>query len=554
MPTNATQTTSHNGADTPLPSSLPLGWRAWSGIVLLTAVGCLWFPGNTFLRSDSLIYVPILERLQNPVLFEKDIMATRPFEFSIYDQVALELTSYTPLTLEAALRVEQIAFRGLAIAGIFLIAAAIGLPPLGAWFVAAIVSLGAPVTGSPFATMEAEPVPRAFALGCMLFGTGLALYGRPLWAGALGAVAFLYHPTTAIPFAVAMAWVVVRRKAPFTALAPLVAAPLLLLLVAHFGPPTAEAPSVFHRLDVSEEAFQRMITPYIFVSEWRPRMVAEVAFQIAAGALAWWMLRARLRGLSREWLGSLSLIAIASIPVSWMVLEGAGLPEFQPIRAVMLIPIISGLLATCCSFFAAERREWIRATAWLGLALMLPLEPPLITWFVTPIAAASACLLLVAMALGLWLGHRTRGISVVAAGLLPFVVFPMFILGPAVSAETPGLEQVAKWARGNTVEDAMFLFPDSGEGNQPAIFRALAQRPLYVDWKSCGQANYFPGFAGDWRTRWQFVNQSRWMVSASDLSTLRRLGVDYIVMRAVDAIPGLTPDFQNSEYFVYRVP
>ena len=83
-------------------------------------------------------------------------------------------------------------------------------------------------------------------------------------------------------------------------------------------------------------------------------MVAEVVFQCAAGVLAFWMLRARLLGLSREWLGSLFLIAIASIPVSGMVLEGAGLPEFQPARAVTLIPILSGLLAACCSFFAAE--------------------------------------------------------------------------------------------------------------------------------------------------------------------------------------------------------
>ena len=182
------------------------------------------------------------------------------------------------------------------------------------------------------------------------------------------------------------------------------------------------------------------------------------------------------------------------------------------------------------------------------MTLLLPLEPALITWFVSPVAAVSACLLLAAMALGLWLSRPTRGIGVVAVGLLPCAVFPMLILGPAINAETPGLEQAAKWARANTTEDALFLFPDSGEGNQPAIFRALAMRSLYVTGRAAAEAKSIPGFAAERGAPVEVANHSRWKVSAADLSTLRRLGMDYIVMHAVDAIPGLTPDFQDSEY------
>jgi len=86
----------------------------------------------------------------------------------------------------------------------------------------------------------------------------------------------------------------------------------------------------------------------------------------------------------------------------------------------------------------------------------------------------------------------------------------------------------------------------------PAVFRARAERALYVDWKSRGQANYFPQFAIDWEKRWRDIREGQWIIQADDFSRLADMKVDYVVVRAEHAIPGRDAEFKNSEYVVYR--
>ena len=99
----------------------------------------------------------------------------------------------------------------------------------------------------------------------------------------------------------------------------------------------------------------------------------------------------------------------------------------------------------------------------------------------------------------------------------------------------------------------MFLFPDADRGRTPAVFRALSLRALYVDWKSRGQANYFPNFAWEWWRRWRDVREGGWIVSKQDLSALRGFQVDFLVVRSEHAIPGVEPEFSNSRFHVYQV-
>ena len=529
------------------PADYFSGPRVWILLALITVIGFFYFPGHTYLRSDSLIYLPILERQQNPLLFEKDLLATRPFGYSIYDEAAIALTTYTPLPLKGALELEQFVFRGVAVAGLYMTGLGLGLSPTGAWFVAAVGSLGAPVA------METEPIPRAFAMSCMLLGIGLAIRGVPLWAGILGSVAILYHPITAISFAAAIAFAVIRRSVRPSALLPLLIAPLLLLLLAHFGPATAEPANILHRLDADEEAFQKMITPYIFVSEWSLRTYIDPIAECAITLLALWALRQRLRGAVIDLLGSLFTFAVAAVPASWLV-EVAGFPQLQLTRAVALIPLMCGLLATANAVVAAERGQWAKSGAWIAAPLILLAEGRLITYFVTPEHIATVAALAAAMTLGLWFAKRTHGLAVVAAGLILFVVLPGTGLADSLmNSQTPELEEVAKWAREKTIADAVFLLPDASQSNEPALFRALSLRSVYVDWKIRGQANYFPGFAAEWRRRWSDTHEERWILAQDDMSTLKQLQVDYVVVRTVNSIPGLTPDFRNPQYCIYSV-
>ncbi len=526
-------------------------FRIGASLGLLTLLGYFYFPGHTFLASDSQIYVPILERLQNPTLFEKDMMATRPLAYSLYDPVALVLTSYTSLSLQWALQLEQLLFRGVAVAAIFLIARSIGLPPVAAWFVAAVLSLGEPA-GAGLA--ESEPIPRAFALACILLGTALALRGRPGWAGVLGALALLYHPTTAIWFWIAAAFPVWRRTVSPVILAPLLPAIGLLAIMAHSNPGAVETPALFHRLDATEEALQRAITGYLFVSEFSAKTFLELVAQCAVMALGLWKLREQIRGVAWDLLAALGMVGALSLPVSYVVLELAHFPQFQPTRALVLLTLVSALVATACSLFAASQGRWIQSAAWLAIPLLESTEPKLISWFATPFQIVAAIALLAAMVLGQMLAKRSGGITLALAGALPIFLIPLLGLAdPPRTFETPELDQVAQWARQQTPEDTVFLFPDAGHSLEPGVFRARSLRAHYVDWKSRGHANYFPSFEWEWTRRWNDTHTGHWMVTKEDFPALREFHVDYLVVSAEHPILGTDPMFRNSRFIVYRV-
>jgi hypothetical protein len=523
-------------------------------LLLLTGAGFILFPGHTYLYSDTQIYVPIIERLRNPLVLGNDIMATRPFGFTIYDSVAMALTTYTPLRLEHALELQQFIFRALGTIGVFLIALAMGTRTSGAFFIAAVVSFGAPVMGPSVGTVESEPVPRGFAVASMLLAVGLATTRRFAWAGVMGSVAFLYHPLTAIPFWVVALIATARKSVRPVILIPLLPAVALLLILAHFHGGGAEAADVFHRLDASEAALERRLTSYLFVSEWGPKILIELGVQCAIAGLALWRLWPRLDRVLRDFLTGLYLVGVLSVPVSYVVLELAGFGQLQPARAILMPVLFSGMLTCACAVFAADRGNWIETAAWLSVPLVELTEPKLITYFVEASNIAWTAALLAAMLLCFWLARRTRGATLVVAGLLPMIALPAMGLvdNPQRQFRWMGIEQVANWARENTVEDAVFLFPDSGHNTLPAVFRARAERALYVDWKSRGQVNYFPQFAVDWQKRWLDTREGQWIVTEEDFSRLADLRVDYVVLRAEHLIAGRHPEYRNSEYVVYR--
>jgi hypothetical protein len=73
-------------------------WIVALGVIGITALSFLVYPGCTYLQSDTQIYVPILERLYNPALFANDPMATDPHvSFTILDEVSIAVRKATGL-------------------------------------------------------------------------------------------------------------------------------------------------------------------------------------------------------------------------------------------------------------------------------------------------------------------------------------------------------------------------------------------------------------------------------------------------------------------------
>lgn len=524
----------------------------WSaGVALITLLGYGFFPGHTYLQSDTQIYIPMLERLHDPALFSRDIVALRPhLAFTIYDEAALALRRITRSSFEAVLTGEQLVFRALAVCGLILIALRMGLTGIASFFVAAVVSLGATIAGPAVLTIEYEPVPRGFAVSLIVFAVGVLAADYFVTAGVVASIAFLYHPPTTLPFWGLAILLVIARRLRWTILVPLFVAGITLMLLARMQPAGIETVSIMRRLDPSQEALQRMRAAYSFVSTWNLNTKLGYPVQALIAAIAFWRLRTFLNGPVRAFLWGLPVLGLLSVPLSWVLLERehwALIPEWQPARAILYVSLMAALLAAVAALKATHPAERF---LWLTAAFLMPIQHAMVGKEIhyRPLAFA-AVLAVVATTLAAF-DQKSRGVALIAAGVIPFFAIPQSkIVENYPRMETADLRALADWARSSTPETALFLFPDAGNGLDPGIFRARALRGLYVDWKSGGQVNYFPEFARQWSSRWVEAGSGRWNVTTQDFPKLLASGVDFVVLKK--PIGGYAPQFSTGKYFAY---
>ncbi len=520
-------------------------WGA--AVLLITLLGYFFFPGHTYLQSDTQIYIPMLERLHDPALFPRDIVALRPhLTFTIYDESALALKRLTHADFEWVLTAEQLVFRALAVCGLILIALRLGLTATQSFFVAAVVSLGATISGPAVLAIEYEPVPRGFALALLVFALGLIAQERFVLAGIAASVAFLYHPPTTLPFWGLGFLLVILRRLRWVILAPLFIAGLVLLALAKFQPSGIETASMMRRLDPFQENLQHMRAAYSFVSTWILNVRLGYAAQAVVAAIAFWRVRKIIPAPLRDFLWGLPVAGILCIPLSWLLLEKehwALIPEWQPARAILFVSLMAALLSAVAAMKATGFLERI---IWLTAALLMPLQHAMvgreIHYRPLLLAAVLACVTAVLYAI--------RRETIVLAALIPFFALPQSkLVENFPRIEFTDLRSLSDWARISTSQPALFLFPDAGTSLEPGIFRARSLRGLYVDWKSGGQVNYFPEFTHEWWTRWVATGSGRWHTMPSDFPKLAAMGVDYVVLKK--PIANETPLFANRSYSVY---
>ena len=288
----------------------------------------------------------MLERLHNPALFTRDIVALRPhLTFTIYDDTALALKRITNLDFQILLTAEQLLFRALAVCGLILIALRLGLSATQSFFVAAIVSLGATISGPAVLTIEYEPVPRGFAISLIVFALGLIAKENFLAAGAAAAAAFLYHPPTTLPFWGIAIVLVILKRARWTILAPLAIAAAILAILASTQPPGIETSSILRRLDPFEESLQRMRASYSASSPPGPLNINGSASPCKLRSPLWRFCVFANCGADAYVCDSPShlrcaisygdcpIVGLLSLPFSWLLLEHqhwALIPQWQP--------------------------------------------------------------------------------------------------------------------------------------------------------------------------------------------------------------------------------
>jgi hypothetical protein len=578
-------------------------WRAWLGLLLLTLLSYFQYPGHIYLESDTQIYIPMLERFENRALFERDPMVVRSHTaFTLYDELVLGLHRLTGLSFEATLGLLHVVARLSLLAGIFLIARGMGLSEALALACAGVYALGGTVRGPSVLLMEYEPVPRAFSLGPMALGVGLAGERRYLAAGIAGAAAFLVHPTTSAPFWILYALLLFvpdelpEMKARLWGLAPLAVAAIVLNVAATLQPGVTEPQALLGRVDEAWEKLLRLRASYVFVDLWPPIYFWEYATMLAATAAAYWRLRRYVLPTLRFFLAGLSLLGVASLPLSYLLLEKlkwAAVPQIQPLRTILFLEMFTLLLALVLAFeLACLEKRLLAAAWWAALALAAGIDPRLLFVLTAPALAwlsrsrwrwgslalaagvawskpfglvvwkgelrhelllALALSALLAGAAALLMKRATAGAAALAA-----VVVAAFFLIPGQARwrwsgapKNPALDEVSRWAGSKTGADAVFLFADADRGLEPGVFRARAERALYVDWKGGGQINFFHEFSRVWWERWETAMAEPFQPER--LEQFRQLGIDYVVLSTKNRLPDRRAAFENSRYLVYRL-
>jgi len=190
--------------------------------------------------------------------------------------------------------------------------------------------------------------------------------------------------------------------------------------------------------------------------------------------------------------------------VSYLAMDVMGwglMPQLQPARTILwttFAAVVSCAIAAGVATEVWERILWLL----LPLAVTVQVRPLDLLWPSTAVLWQHLGLVVLLAIFGA-VALRVRAW---APGLL--VVGAMFLIlhaggvrnYPAVhSAE---LDALSNWARSATPIEAVFHFPDAGKELYPGIFRARAERAVWVDWKGGGQVNFMEPLAREWWKRW----------------------------------------------------
>jgi hypothetical protein len=529
----------------------------WLALLALTLYGFLVFPGHTYLQSDTQIYVPMFDRIGDPSLFERELVAQRQHvSLTVYDEIAIGAKKLFGLDYQHSLAGVQIACRFAGLYGLYLIGTAIGLSEAMALLVPVLAGFGAFISGPAVITFEYEPVPRGFSVLLAFLGIGLAMHGRAIPAACAGAVAFLFHAPAVIPFLIPFVWIQIRDK-QYRAMGLLGAAVVVAMGFTWMQAGSVEPQQFFSRIDPDWEKLQRMRAGYNWLSTWRAWQYQEFALHGLIVSLATWRLWKFLSSQNRTLIVGLTWIGLLSLPLAWVLSEEMRwllMSQVQPARSVLFTVELSLALAACAGLIAVREGRLWEAGLWFAPGMFTAMNKYMAnTASYQADRFYCAAVLVGAAILVAWGQRRWRNAGFAAAPVAVAMLAGWLFLDVTKQRNYDAihhaeLDDVAAWTRANTPRNAMFQLPELSRSLVAGIFRVKAQRALFVDWKIGGQVNYSRDLAMEWWRRMQIADRKD-----KPLESWTEEGVDFLVLKAATVFAGREPLYRNAKYAVYAL-
>jgi hypothetical protein len=344
-------------------------------------------------------------------------------------------------------------------------------------------------------------------------------------------------------------WLTLRHR-DYRDLWPLAAGIVLLFVSSRLQPGAAESQFFFTRVSPELEKLQRMRASYNWISTWPAQLIWQYILLWLVSMVAFWRVRPRT---ARLFLIGMPALGVLSVPVSYILLDQLKwglIPQFQPARALVFVTAFAVILGAAAGIRAAEQKRWIESVVWFVMVLAVPTAVPLFS------ISTRNLLLLLALSIALCATLALQRFRLAPALLTAVAIAPSFVLPYLAHVRNyprpnlAGLEDLARFARAQTPKDAVFLFGDAGSSPDPSIFRAESQRAVYVDWKSGGQMNFSEPLAREWWQRWQNTNALRF--DTAEVSRMVEMGLDYLVLSPSHRLLDRQPEYENSQFVLYK--
>jgi hypothetical protein len=519
------------------------------------------YPGHTYLRGETQIYVPVIERLANPGFLSRDLVATHPYvTYTIYDELTLFLHQGIGLDLQTALSAQQVLCRAAAVSGVFLIASGAGLTDVFALLAAALLNLGAVLAGPAVSMIDPDPIPRAFAFSLVLLAVGLLAKERPLLSSICGGIALIYDARIAALFWIVILFAIAfdrELRSLFKATLPaLLVFALLLANFAQLQPGQSDRQISFGKIPDWLASLQRFRTDYVWVSTWAATYIWQYAAIFVLGLWATARVWPALNRQTRWFFLALPAAGLLSVPVSYIGVEWLrrfAVAQIQPAQNLLFTIAIASIACAIAGIRAARAQRIREGALWLVVVFAMAIDSSVFDFFrPRSLREAAAVALCLALACGLAALASRFGESRWRAAPFIALIAAVFAI-PAVLPRQPAVEMrplagVVNWAVANTWGSSLFLFPDAGRSTEPGIFRARSRRGLWVDWEGGVLVDYFEGAGAEWAQRWR---QTAGRFTPVRIQQLLPLEIDYYVLKRKNSLANIPPVFQNSRYVVY---
>jgi len=548
------------------------------GALAASTVAALMLRGYGFGAGNHSFYLPLIDKIQNPALFPRDLVVNAHLDLTFFYHVMAGLLRLTGLSAETLFFVLFVVFTGVLTHAVYRLAVHLSHSRSAALLAVVLLLIPKSSFGGADVTGHSQWLYNAASLPLCLYALDFYLRRRHVAAFGILGMVFLFHALYAVYMGAVIGLMVAFKAVerirthdtralldpsllPASIVFTVLAAPLLMYW--WLSPADVNDTAVWLAVGHARSAFH--LFPTLLQSDVWPLLL------IALGGLSYAIIVATdTSGTTLTRLRHRTMVVMASLVSAYLLSQHripAAIPELRWLLYLIVIALAVTALVRPTGSDGTEdeiRRFFLAFVVLIvGADIFINVVPVRtvieLQLFRSTIFLQVVCVVYVAAAIdAVWRRStwRYRGI----AAIIGIVIFFNGEPWPprAWPPIDPAFVEVQRWAEQNTDVASSFVVPPDTEG-----FRVFSKRGIYSDWKDGTIAVFSARFAREWMHRMDEFGAPRLeqtaVAKAYDALTEEdfiRIGRKYHQEFAVvhaGSVLRLRKEYGNDRYVVYRI-